>query len=593
MDQALLRYEWNALPWPRLERSVFKLQKRIYRASQTGDVKLLRKLQKLMLHSTSAKLLATRRVTQDNQGKKTAGVDGVAGLKPGERTALADRITLFGKSKPVRRVWIPKPGKTERRPLGIPTMEDRAKQALVKLALEPEWEARFEPNSYGFRPGRSCHDAIEAIFGAIKNKRAFVLDADISGCFDNIDHAALLEKLNTFPRLRRAVKGWLEAGVLEGDVFHETRSGTPQGGVISPLLANVALHGLERETKEALDADLRAAMRRDHKLGKASKQLASTQISIIRYADDFVILHKDHGVLTKARAYVEQWLKRVGLELKPSKTRVGHTLERVDGVAGFQFLGFDVRQHPTKANKLGYKTLIKPSKEGVKRHLLTIRQEIHRLRGATQEAVIRTLNPIVKGWSRYYVPGVSRKTFEYVSHQTHTKLWRWAMFRHPHKGEQWVKRKYFRRHGNDQWRFMTHEGKFLMRHSDHKVHRHVKVEGTRSPYDGNWPYWTTRRGRQPGIQPRVAELMKLQKGRCAHCGLFFGVDDLVEVHHIDGNHSNNARNNRALLHRHCHDDAHGGVCMTSTKLTRSRMSQKAHVRFWSRAGVGDLPGLGN
>jgi RNA-directed DNA polymerase len=255
-------------------------------------------------------------------------------------------------------------------------------------------------------------------------------------------------------------------------------------------------------------------------------------------------------------------LKGVGLELKPSKTRVGHTLEKVDGKAGFHFLGFEVRQYPTRANKIGYKTLIKPSKEGAKRHLLIIRQELRRLRGAPQDAVIRTLNPIVKGWSRYYVSSVARKTFEYVSHQMHQKLWRWAMFRHPHKGEQWVKRKYFRRHGNDQWRFMTHTGQFLMRHSDHKIQRHVKVEGTKSPYDGNWVYWTTRRGRQPGIQPRVAELMKYQKGRCAHCGLFFRSDDLLEVHHRDGNHNNNVRSNLALLHRHCHDDAHGkGVCV--------------------------------
>jgi len=536
---------------------VFKLQKRIYRASQLGDVKLVRKLQKLLLKSNGAKLLATRRVTQDNRGKKTAGVDGVAALQPNDRLALAGRIGLTGRSKPVRRVWIPKPGKTERRPLGIPTMEDRARQALVKLALEPQWEARFEPNSYGFRPGRSCHDAIEAIFGAIKNKNAFVLDADISGCFDNINHTVLLEKLDTFPTLRRAAKGWLEAGVLEGAVFHETKGGTPQGGVISPLLANIALHGMEHDTKEALDADLRAAMRRDRKDGKASKQFAAMQISIIRYADDFVVLHKDRDVIEKAKAHIEMWLKSVGLELKPSKTRVSHTLESIDGKPGFQFLGFEARQYRSRNNKLGYKTLIKPSKEAVKRHLQIIRQEIRSLRGAPQAAVIRQLNPIVKGWSRYYVPSVARKTFEYVSHQTHWKLWRWARFRHPHKGHQWIKRKYFRIHGKDQWRFMTHDGVFLMRQSEHAVKRHVKVEGTRSPYDGNWVYWCARRGRYPSTQPRVAELLKRQGGRCSSCNLYFHVDDLLEVHHRNGDHFNSARSNLELLHGHCHDNAHG------------------------------------
>lgn len=555
MNQALPRYEWNTIPWPQLERNVFKLQKRIYQASQRDDVGPLRKLQKLLLHATSAKLLATRRVTQDNHGKNTAGVDGVASLTPEERLELASRLTLNGKSKPVRRVWIPKPGTREQRPLGIPTMEDRARQALGKLALEPEWEARFEPNSYGFRPGRACHDAIEAIYKAVNKKNAYVLDADISGCFDNINQQALLDKLNTTPRLRQAIKGWLKAGVLEGEVFHTTESGTPQGGVISPLLANVALHGLEYETKKALEADLLATMKRDE--GKASKRDATRRISIIRYADDFVVLHNDLDVVMKAKAFITDWLNGVGLELKPSKTRIGHTLEAVDGKAGFNFLGFEIRQYPVRTTKLGYKTLIKPSKDAVKRHLLVIRQELRTLRGAPQEAVIRHLNPIVKGWCRYYVPSVARKVFEYCSHQMHQKLWRWAKFRHPHTGERWIRRKYFRNHGNDEWRFMTHAGQFLLRHKDHAIKRHVKVLGTKSPYDGDWVYWTTRLGRTPGISPRVAELMKLQQGRCAHCGLFFRPEDLPEVHHRDGNHANNARTNRALLHRHCHDDTHG------------------------------------
>ncbi len=197
-----LRYEWNDISWPKLERNVFKLQKRIYQASIRDNVKLLHRLQRLLLKSTSTRLLATRRVTQDSSGKKTAGIDGVAALNQDERLRLALNLKLKDKGKPVRRVWIPKPGKAEKRPLGIPTMEDRARQALVKTVLEPEWEARFEPNSYGFRPGRSCHDAIEAIYTSIKNKAVHVLDADISGCFDNINHSALLDKLKTTPKLR-------------------------------------------------------------------------------------------------------------------------------------------------------------------------------------------------------------------------------------------------------------------------------------------------------------------------------------------------------------------------------------------------------
>jgi RNA-directed DNA polymerase len=282
-----------------------------------------------------------------------------------------------------------------------------------------------------------------------------------------------------------------------------------------------------------------------------------TSISIIRYADDFVVLHKDREIIMKAKAYIERWLTGVGLELKPSKTRIGHTLLNENGTAGFNFLGFEIRQYPVKTNKLGYKTLIKPSKEAVKRHLREMGQTIKSLRGATQEAVISKLNPMVKGWSRYYLSSVARRTFTYADDRLHRKLWRWARFRHPHKGERWTKRKYFRTHGGFNWRFMTHDGKFLMRYEDHKIQRHVKVEGTRTPYDGDWVYWTKRMGKGPGVQPRVARLLKRQGGQCAYCELYFQPEDKVEVHHWDGNHGNNAEYNLALLHRHCHDDAHG------------------------------------
>ncbi len=228
---------WNKLPWHKLEQHCFRIQKRIYRAKQSGNTRKVEKLQKLLMKSEAARLLAVRRVTQENQGKKTAGVDGVKSIPPQERFALAQHIhpKHWKHSKrplPVRHVWIPKPGKpNERRPLGIPVMMERSKQALVKLALEPAWEAVFEPKSYGFRPGRSCHDAIGAIFLAVKSKPKFVFDADIKGCFDNISHDALLEKLHAFPQLGHLIKGWLKAGVMEGLDFSPTESGTPQGGV--------------------------------------------------------------------------------------------------------------------------------------------------------------------------------------------------------------------------------------------------------------------------------------------------------------------------------------------------------------------------
>src|SRR5881397_674351 len=208
--------EWRDLPWKMIQQRVWKLQKRIFRAAQRGDQRAVHRLEQLLMKSWSAKCLAVRRVTQDNRGKRTAGVDGIKSLTPPQRLRLAQTLSLSPKVQPVRRVWIPKPSTTDHRPLGIPVIADRAGQALAKLALEPEWEAKFEPNSYGFRPGRSCHDAIEAIFGNIKQKPKYVLDADIAKCFDRINHAALLTKLGTFPTLRRAITAWLQAGVLEG-----------------------------------------------------------------------------------------------------------------------------------------------------------------------------------------------------------------------------------------------------------------------------------------------------------------------------------------------------------------------------------------
>src|SRR5881394_3548323 len=274
---------WRKLPWRKLEQHVYRIQKRIFRAEQRGNQRAVHKLQKLLMKSRSARLLAVRRVTQDNQGKKTAGIDGVKSLPPAARLALAEAIhpnhMAERKPKPLRRVWIPKPGKTEQRPLGIPVMYDRACQALAKQALEPQWEALFEADSYGFRPGRGPHDAIAAIFINIRAKSKYVLDADIKGCFDNIDHQALLEKLRTYPAMRRLVKGWLKAGVMEALELSPTPAGTPQGGVVSPLLANIALYGMEEALVNAYMGE------------KKTLKARRSAPKLIRYADDFVVLH--------------------------------------------------------------------------------------------------------------------------------------------------------------------------------------------------------------------------------------------------------------------------------------------------------------
>ena len=273
---------WQDINWAKVQRKVFKLQKRIFQAVKSGQKAKARKLQKLLLKSHYAKLLAIRKVTQDNQGKKTAGIDGQKVIHPQQRTDLIKELSSKGyKAKALRRVWIPKPGRDEKRPLGIPTIKDRAMQALVKSALEPYWEAQFEGASYGFRPGRSAHDAIGYIHSCTNQGTKYVLDADIAKCSDKINHDYLLSKLECPSNLRKIIKQWLKAGVMDNGVFKSTDKGTPQGGVISPLLANIALDGMIRDIREEFPKTKWVNKERNH----------NYKPFIIRYADDFVVLH--------------------------------------------------------------------------------------------------------------------------------------------------------------------------------------------------------------------------------------------------------------------------------------------------------------
>ena len=541
--------DWSALPWRKLERHVYRLQKRIYRASERGNHIVVHRLQQLLMRSQSARLLAVRRVTQDNQGKHTAGIDGVKSLAPAERLTLAEAIHPKHQGKrhaqPVRRVWIPKPGKTDKRPLGIPTMKNRAEQALARQALEPEWEARFEPNSYGFRPGRSCHDAIEAIFSQIKHQAKYALDADIRGCFDHLSHQALLEKLATYPAMRQAVKGWLKAGIMEEGQFSPTEEGAPQGGCISPLLANIALDGMEAGLHQAFT-------RRE---GKPA---------LVRYADDFVVLHPTLEGVTKARMWIEQWLSGIGLELNPKKTSITHTLTAYEGRVGFDFLGFTVRQFPagkTHSGKnghgtpLGFKTLIKPSQEAVKAHMRALKAGIRKLQNAPQGALIGHLNPIVRGWSNYNRTKVAKDAFRRCDHLLYKQLRAWARRRHPNKTPGWIARKYWALDTNAGWTFTAPDKNVLIKHMATPIRRHTKVRGTASPYDGNLLYWAQRLQTHPMLRSRVGALLKLQQGKCAYCGLTLRDGDLLEVDHIIPRSlgGKDEWQNLQLMHRHCHD----------------------------------------
>jgi RNA-directed DNA polymerase len=548
---------WKTIPWRKLEQYVYRIQKRIYRAGQQGNTRKVQKLQKLLMKSEAARLLAVRRVTQDNQGKKTAGVDGIKSVKPAQRYIMAQSIHPKywnqRKTRPVRRVWIPKPGKDEKRPLGIPVMLERAQQALVKSALEPEWESQFETNSYGFRPGRSPHDAIGAIFNAIRYKPKYVLDADIKGCFDAINQEELLRKLKTFPQMRHIIRTWLRAGVIDNGVFTPTKAGTPQGGVVSPLLANIALHGMEKAITE----------------GMKSKEIKPT---LVRYADDFVIIHPDKEELKKATQKITEWLKNMGLVLSPEKTSITHTLTPYEGKVGFDFLGYTVRQfsvgktHTGKnpqGKPLGYKTIIKPSKKSVKAHLQETNQWMKKLKSAPQEAVIGKFNPIIKGWCNYHKTVCATKVFQVCDSRVYAQLMEWARKRHQNKGVHWRVQRYWHQVDGKQWVFaapvQTKEGTNLLklrRHNQTEIQRHAKVRGNASPYDGNLVYWSQRLKKHPLMGSTRAKLLQMQKGMCPRCGLYFRDDSVLEIDHIipTALGGKDTLANKWVYHRHCHDE---------------------------------------
>jgi RNA-directed DNA polymerase len=535
--------DWHQIDWDAANRVVCRLQARIVQATQEGRWNKVHALQRLLTHSYSGKVIAVRRVTE-NQGKKTPGVDGDTWNTPEKKAQAVMELRQRGyRPHPLRRVRIPKSnGKT--RPLGIPTMRDRAMQALYLLALDPVAETTADANSYGFRKERSTADAIAQCFNVLSHPTSaeWILDADIKACYDRISHDWLLSHV---PMDKQILRGWLKAGFMEQGLVHPTVAGTPQGGIISPVVANLALDGLEHVLR--------------HHYPKSNATGRATRVNLIRYADDFIITGRTKDLLeTEVKPLVVAFLAERGLELSAEKTRIVHIEE------GFDFLGQNVRKYRGKL-------LIKPANPNVKAFLAKVRRIIKTNKGASAGNLIVQLNPVIRGWALYHRHVVSKKTFRSVDHAIFRALWQWARRRHAKKGSRWTKEKYFRTIGTRKWTFVgtttDDQGRKrlhdLVYAVDVPIVRHIKIRGSAHPYDPAWePYFEQRLGVKMAANLRgrrqLLYLWKQQAGICPVCRQLLTVLGEWHNHHKvwRSKGGSDTADNRVLVHPTCHMKFH-------------------------------------
>lgn len=536
--------QWRDVSWRQVERNVKGVQTRIAKATREGQWRRVKALQRMLTRTFSAKLLAVRRVT-GNQGKRTAGVDGELWDTPEKRFAAVSRMTQRGyRPLPLRRIYIPK-ANGKKRPLGIPTMRDRAMQALYLLALEPVAESTSDPNSYGFRSNRSTADAMAQLFATLSRKVSalWVMEADIAGCFDNIDHEWLIGNV---PMESTVLHKWLKSGLIYQDQFQETQAGTPQGGIISPTLANVTLNGLE----SGLAAHLAA---------QYGWKVVTLKVNVVRYADDFVITGVSQEILENVvRPWVVDFLAVRGLTLSEEKTHIVHMDQ------GFDFLGWNFRKYQGKL-------YIKPSKKNVQAFYRKVKEIISTNKTAKQVNLVHLLNPVLRGWAQYHSPVVAKATYSRLDHLIFETIWRWATRRHPNKNAKWVKEKYFHTIGERNWVFaapVTNDDGNKALHELYQlagttIKRHKKIKGAYNPFDPAWEMYGENLQ-----QERMLENMRHRKqwirmyldqgGLCAVCSCRMTRSTGWHDHHIEYrvHGGSNALGNRVLLHPYCHTQVH-------------------------------------
>lgn len=521
-----------------------RLQARIVKAKQEGRWGKVKALQRLLTHSFSGKALAVKRVTE-NQGKRTPGVDGEIWNSPSNKAAAIGTLRRRGyRPQPLRRVYIPKSDGKRKRPLSIPVMKDRAMQALHLLALDPIAECMADPNSYAFRKERSQADAIAQCFNILsqKNRAQWVYEGDIKACFDRISHDWLLKNI---PMDKTILGKWLKTGFIDKDVLHPTQAGVPQGGLISPIIANLTLDGLEAKLRE--------------RYPRTSPNGCQPKVNLVRFADDFVITGSSKELLENEIApLVAEFLKERGLQLSPEKCRITHIND------GFDFLGQNIR-------KYNGKLLIKPSPKNVKAFLVKVRNVIKTSGQMSAGQLVIRLNPIIRGWANYHRHIVSKQTFSKVDKAIFKALWRWAKSRHPNKSSKWIKAKYFRSLGQRQWIFYgevnNKDGKTRKAHLFNApglpIKRHIKVKGSANPYDPAWELYFEKRlglkmAQDLNGRRQLLYLWQQQDGICPICNQKITKLTGWHNHHIVWrvNGGSDKAENRVLLHPNCHSQVH-------------------------------------